>query len=316
MAAGVRANRFTKKPKYLIMKSHLIALSMILTFGIANAQTQTYVNKKGQTHICGSLALTDLQDSSWYQDNHDKFALSGKSTKWIKKLKSTEVDIYLGTWCGDSKEWVPQFVKLWKSLGLDVNNLNFIALYDGQEQYKQGPNGEEEGKKIHRVPTFIFKQDGEEYARIVESPVNDLETDVAQIALGYPSEPNYRAATYMMDLLESKSKEDLEENIRTYFFEAYHRVSKVSELNTLGYVYLRSGRIDEALTVLKYNTYYFKHNPNVYDSYAEALAAKGLNQEAIANYQKVLEIDPDNENAIEQIELLQSKNTQPQSSEG
>ncbi|MEP1893268.1 MAG: hypothetical protein ABJJ14_16410, partial [Cyclobacteriaceae bacterium] len=265
------------------------------------------------------LTLADLQDTTyaeWYNKNYEAFALTEKNSKWAKQLKSSQVDIYMGTWCGDSREWVPQFVKLWETLGLDLDDLNFIALYDGQEQYKQGPNGEEEGKNIHRVPTFVFKQNGDEYARIVESPVNDLETDVAQIALGYPSVPKYRAASYMMDLLESKSKEDLEENIKTYFFEAYHRVSKMGELNTLGYVYLRSGRIDEALTVFRYNTYYFKHNPNVYDSYAEALAAKGLDDLAIANYQKVLQIDPDNENALEQIELLEAKNSQLQSSEG
>jgi hypothetical protein len=78
---------------------------------------------------------------------------------------------------------------------LDENQLKFTALYDGEELYKQGPNAEEKGKRIHRGPTFIFKKEGQEYARMVEYPRNDLEKDLAQIAVGYPSEPNYRAAS-------------------------------------------------------------------------------------------------------------------------
>ena len=108
----------------------------------------------------------------------------------------------MGTWCGDSKKWVPRFLKLWDAYELDRSKLRFTALYDTDEKYKQDPNGEELGKKIHRVPTFIFKRDGAEFARIVESPRNDLKTDLQQIALGVSSEPNYRGATYLIDVLE------------------------------------------------------------------------------------------------------------------
>ena len=52
----------------------------------------------------------------------------------------------MGTWCGDSKEWVPSFLKIWDQLGLDRKELTFTALYDIDERYKQGPNGEEKGK--------------------------------------------------------------------------------------------------------------------------------------------------------------------------
>ena len=48
----------------------------------------------------------------------------------------------MGTWCGDSKEWVPSFLKIWDQLGLDRKELTFTALYDIDERYKQGPNKE------------------------------------------------------------------------------------------------------------------------------------------------------------------------------
>ncbi|MFY0601389.1 MAG: hypothetical protein JXR03_17070 [Cyclobacteriaceae bacterium] len=289
------------------MKLRLFSLALLVSVTSLAQTSKKYQNAQAQTHLCGSITLSDLKEdpySEWYKKNYNSFELSDKPTKWAKKLKDTEVEIYLGTWCGDSKKWVPQFVKLWEDLGLNKEQLKFIALYDGTEKYKQGPSGEEKGKNIHRVPTFIFKKNNSEYARIVESPSSALETDLAQIALGFPSQPNYKAATYLMELLESKSIEEIYENLRTHANTAYRLAGKSGELNTLGYVYLRSGRVKEAITIFEFNTYFFRTNPNVFDSYAEALAEDGQTEKAIENYDKVLALDPENENASKQIKSL------------
>jgi len=267
----------------------------------------TYVNDKDQTHLFGPISAQDLQIDSlkvWYQKNYDAIALSSKKNKWKKNLKNTTVHIYLGTWCGDSKRYVPQFIKLWDELGLNPDQLNIIALYNGGDRHKQGPNGEEQGKKIHRVPTFIFNQDGKEYARIVERPVTDLETDIAQIALGYPSTPQYAGANYMLDIFSNYSLQEINKDFVKHDNAVFRKCSKSSELNTLGYVLLSAGRLDEALVTFMYNTRINRHDPNVYDSYGEALALKGETEKAIANYEKVIELDPKNEHAQEQLEKL------------
>ena len=139
----------------------------------------------------------------------------------------------------------------------------YRALYDGIEKYKQGPNHEEKGLHIHRVPTFIFKKKGKEYARIVESPRNDLEKDLAQIALGYASEPNYRAATYLLNLFDSTSMEEIWKDVNNHFAEIWRLTGKDSELNTLGYVLDRSGRKDQALLVFQMNSIIYPHTPSV-----------------------------------------------------
>lgn len=290
------------------MKAILLIFYLGMSMLTLAQEPQQYQNKRDETHLCGPIKINDLQAGlyrEWFDENYAALTLAGTS-KWKKKLKGKEVDIYLGTWCGDSKKWVPQFIKLWDELGLDRDQLNIIALYDGSEKYKQGPNKEELGKDIHRVPTFIFKNDGKEYARIVESPSNDMETDLAQIALGYPSTPNYKGATYLMNLLETKSKDEVYADFKIHVNKAYRLTGKKSELNTLGYVYLRSGRIDEGLTVLHFNTYYFPKDASVYDSYAEALEMAGDTENAIINYQKVLELDSENENATEQLARLEA----------
>lgn len=280
------------KPTILLM---LIAASITAT-----SQSMTYTNQRDELHLAGPVTIADLQShgDGWFDESYAEFEEASPETNWIHNLRDTHVEVYLGTWCGDSREWVPKFVHLWDALGLDRDQLSFTCLYYGTEKYKQGPNGEEEDKNIHRVPTFIFTEDGAEYARIVEYPASDLMTDVAQIALGYPSQPNYKAATYIQNLLQEMTSQQVYEEANTHFRNTYKLVGKSAELNTLGYVYLRSGRFSEALLVFQFNTFMFRHDPNVYDSYAEALMISGDTTNAIVNYEKVLELDSENENAI------------------
>ena len=293
-------------------KITLFCIVLFISIQQVAAQTCTYKNDEGEKHLCGRFEIADLENDTtynkWYISNYNEFDPELKDASWKKNLQKVNVDIFMGTWCGDSKNWLPKFVKLWDELGLKRSQLTFTALYDSdiEGKYKQGPNGEEKGLDIHRVPVFLFKRDGKEIGRIVESPATDLITDVAQIALGYPSQPNYKAATYIMNLLNTQSMDSINAHINDHFYEIYHLVGKVNELNTLGYVYMDSD-LDRASFVFMLNTYLYKHNPNVYDSYAEVLLKMGYEDKALTYYKKVLELEPKNENALEQVAMLEAK---------
>ena len=245
------------------MKKSCYTLLLLCTVTFCFAQKETtYINQRGEVHLCGPFDINELEEdslyASWYNKRYDEFKLDDTTYSWSSELNDVEVDIYMGTWCGDSKKWVPSFLKAWDQLGLDRKKLSYTALYDTDERYKQGPNGEEKGLQIHRVPTFIFKRDGKEIARIVETPQNDLLTDIGQIALGLPSKPNYKAANYLMNLLEEKSVEEIRADLNTYFYKTHDHLGKSSELNTLGNVLLRSDRIEEAVLVFEFNSYFFR----------------------------------------------------------
>lgn len=295
------------------MKTTLSILFIIGCVASSHAQqTNSYQNGRGERHLCGPLQISDLQWAdfkTWYDTNYDDFTLDDPA-KWKKQLKNTQVDIFLGTWCGDSKYWVPRFIKLWDELGLDRSQLRLVALYNDQDRYKQGPNHEEAGKKIHRVPTFVFNKDGKEYARMVESPTTNLVTDVAQIALDYPSTPNYAAAEYLLELLASQSPEMIQNDFKKHIRATNQKVKKPSELNTLGYVLQYAGQLEQALVVFKINTLLFPYYANTYDSYAETLAKVGRIKEAIIYYNKVLDIETDNEHALNQIAQLSDESVQ------
>lgn len=288
---------------------YLLAISLILNAATLQAQNVlTYKNDNGDQHLAGPVTIADFKNDTtyakWYDENYELFELSQKKQKWAKNLKDTEVNIYMGTWCGDSQEWVPQFIKLWDELGLDHEQLNIIALYDTDEQYKQGPNAEEKGLNIHRVPTFIFKEDGNEYARIVESPSTDLETDVAQIALGYPSAPNYAAANYLLKVFEENTMEAFYKDINTFFRTTYYKVGKYTELNTLANVLMAAEKTDEALMAFEFNTYIFPSNWYTHDKMGEANEKMEKYERALKNYEKVIELKPDHKESLAAIEKI------------
>lgn len=289
-------------------------LALLFVINLSAQQEKSYLDKKGKKHLCGPFELKALTNdttySNWFEKNYTDYQAPSDKASWIQNLRNVTVDIYLGTWCGDSRTWVPRFVKQWDELGLDRSQLNFIGLYNSFEKYKQGPNGEELGKKIHRVPTFIFTEDNKELGRIVESPHTSLETDIAQIALGYPSAANYKGANYLFETIENVPLDTIYSNYKYYVNTVYRKLHGSAELNSFGYVLLRNNRLKEAELTFLMNTHCFRKEANVYDSYGEALAKLGKNKEAIIQYEKVLKLSPNDENALAQLKMLRAKETQ------
>ncbi|MFZ2491929.1 MAG: serine hydrolase [Thermoanaerobaculia bacterium] len=78
-----------------------------------------------------------------------------------------------------------------------------------------------------------------------------------------------------------------------------------SEVNGLGYMLLQSGKVDEAIEIFKLNVESFPKSWNVYDSLAEAYAAKGEKALAIENYKKSVEINKANVNGVNAIKRLE-----------
>ena len=286
----------------------LTILTIFLTQSLFGQEATTYLDKKGDKHLCGPVTIADLQQppyEQWFQQGSNVPNLGAALTKWSKKLRDVDVEIYFGTWCGDSRHWVPRFISMWKSLGLKEDQLKLIALYGGKSRYKQGPNREEQDKKIHRVPTFVFKESGQEVGRIVESPSSDLVTDLAQVALGFPSQPNYKGATYLMNLLEGSTKVD--GNFEEHLGEIKYLVGKPKELNTLGYVYWYSGRQQKALKTFYINTLCYPFSPMANLSYAKILEAQEDYEQSVDYYKKTLALDPDNEAATSRLKQLESE---------
>ncbi len=80
-----------------------------------------------------------------------------------------------------------------------------------------------------------------------------------------------------------------------------------SQLNSLGYRLLGMKKVKEAIEIFKLNVQAYPASANVYDSLGEAYMINGDKELAIKNYQKVVELNPQNTNAVETLKKLRGQ---------
>ncbi len=149
----------------------------------------------GKSFLLGKINLNGLQGepyNSWYATGYDSYVVDESLVGlFTKPLKDHYIKLFLGTWCGDSKREVPRFLKILKAAGFPMENIEIVALDRRKGKVKTSPTAEEKGLNILRVPTMLFYKNGKEVNRIVESPIDSLEEDMAQIVNGQSYTPNY-----------------------------------------------------------------------------------------------------------------------------
>lgn len=165
---------------------YLFTAILGLFFVSANAQE---INKKLEDQIkhkqimlneCSREGLVDFPEfKASYDANYENYKVDSTSITQLEKLiKGKKIKVVLGTWCGDSKYQVPNFLKVTDALKVKEGDVTFIAV-DGA---KKAENGLIDGLDIQRVPTFIVTdKKGKEIGRIIEHPKKNLELDLIDI---------------------------------------------------------------------------------------------------------------------------------------
>lgn len=119
-----------------------------------------------------------INENGWYNTKYKNYTPDTSTVSKLKSyLKNNEVHVvvFMGTWCADSHEYVPQFFKI--ADALSFTDYNII----GVTSDKKTDNGLEEKYKVFNVPTFIFLKDGKELNRMVEYPIESMEKDMLAI---------------------------------------------------------------------------------------------------------------------------------------
>ena len=94
-----------------------------------------------------------------------------------------------------------------------------------------------------------------------------------------------------------------------YFYDKHKSDPKIImfdeiDMNVLGYQFLQNGKVKDAIELFKLNTVAYPKSGNVYDSLGEAYLKDGKKELAIKNYEKSLELNPNNENAVKMLKQL------------
>jgi len=101
--------------------------------------------------------------------------------KWADSLATVQLDedldvqLWLGSYCPDSKKWVPRFYGMKDDL--PIGNVDIISV----DTTKKDEKGLYEAARIEKIPTFIFLKGDQEVGRITERPKGRIEKHLFRI---------------------------------------------------------------------------------------------------------------------------------------
>lgn len=163
----------------------LIVTILLPIFSMGAHRTDT------DTILEGRLSQKELASRcSWFEEGKQKY-MPDESTvrELLPYSRQLRFVVVMGTWCGDSRKYVPGFYRLMEVLRIPEKRIELI----GVNREKHTP-ADMARLHIEYVPTFIVFYKGKELGRIVENPSISLENDLLQM-LQHPAAPQTNPKT-------------------------------------------------------------------------------------------------------------------------
>lgn len=295
------------------MKQHFIICCICLL--VLNSMHSQSLNVELDTNtenpfLLGTIdknGLTSENYNTWFSKNYEEYQLDTSTiTTLASKLQDYQILLFMGTWCGDSRQEVPKFYKILEACEFPKDQLTVIALSSKPNMYKQSPNHREAGLNIHRVPTFIFIKNGKEINRIVEHPIENFEKDMLNIITTNDYKSNYQIVTKVNGILRSDGLNGLKRQCDNLVNDFKNNVTSMFELNTYGRILFSTNRQEEAITVFDLNTKLFPDQPRTYMSLANTLGISGEREKAINVLEKAIKLFPENKDLVQNLEIVRT----------
>ncbi len=139
----------------------------------------SFISVYGELELLGPLSKEEILEN--FPDWQEEVASYVPDQEVIEKLQSIpseiKIEIFLGTWCSDSKRNVSAYFKIMDM----VDNPLIMTSYIGIPREDDSRKPFIEGKNIIKVPTFIIFIDNQEKGRIIENPTKSVEEDLLDI---------------------------------------------------------------------------------------------------------------------------------------
>jgi hypothetical protein len=283
-----------------------ILFSIVSCSATHNMTTKTnhsaITDRYGNAMLWGEYAPSALQQSpynTWFSTQYGNYKPDTAVLKSMD-MQKMKMDIFLGTWCGDSKREVPRMLKALEATDMPKENIRLLMVSNRDSVYKQTPGNESADAGIFRVPTFvIYGNDGHEAGRIIESPVATLEKDMVAIVQGNAYTPGYDKMNRLMQFCLSAKYPVFKKKIT-------EAVSKVKDssfgshvLNNMAMVLMGCGKLKKAGRLLNINEALFPADLGVLITKAKYFRKCGKKVETAAFCRKILLREPENASAKE-----------------
>lgn len=295
------------------MKTNIISLiyTVFTVSQLASQTLNTEIVKEGSDpFLLGKIDKSGLQGDNyktWFVTNYNAYQPNTSITTSIsEELTKYHIKLFMGTWCGDSKQEVSKLYKVLEACNFPVSQLTVVAVSRESHMYKQSPQHEEAGLNIHRVPTILFYKNGKEINRIIEHPVESFEEDIQNIITVNTYQANYEIVSKIDAILEKKGIKGLKKKSKTLVRNFKNKVTSMFELNTYGRILYGTEREEEAIAVFRLNTQLFPDEPKTYMSLANTLDISGYKDSALKVLKDAIKLHPDNSHLKENLEVIKS----------
>lgn len=267
-----------------------------------------YKDAAGNTQLLGKTPrerLTQAPFDAWFNKNYADYTLDTNTANQLKPLlKNKQFVIFMGTWCGDSRREVPRMYKVLDYCGVKPGQIQVINVNNHDTAYKQSPRHEEKGLYIFRVPDLLVCEGGNEKGRIVEAPVSSIEKDLLAIANNQGYTPKFPGTAQLINLFRSPGWTSDSSALQQAAQQIRPLIAGWGELASFGRVLMLGGETGKAIEAMRINTILFPAEPGAYNYLAMAYLKNGNNTAARECCQKVLQIQPGNQQAIALLDQL------------
>jgi tetratricopeptide (TPR) repeat protein len=167
-----------------------------------------------------------------------------------------------------------------------------------------------------RLSTLWWQDNDPRDKRVWQAP--DLSTELSFADYRAGRDPamdailNYKPGPGIVELVRAAAERGdhagARASLQTFIEDPLHRYANVeSKINQLGYAFINSKKLDQAILVLKLNVEIYPESSNAWDSLGEAYMDRGDKDLAIQNYSKSLELNPKNSGARDQLAKLRAQ---------
>lgn len=304
------------------MKTSIIIISAFILFMLSscsmnnktgagnysnNGACQLVNDKYGNPMLWGKCSPASFQQkpfNEWYQQQFSSYTADSVLCSSLK-MNAVKVDIFMGTWCGDSKREVPRMLKVFNYCGITGDRLSLFTVNNSDSAYKQTLGNEAAKENIFRVPTFIFyNEEGKELGRIIESPVQTLEKDMEAIINGKSYVPRYAKQNMLLAFCRNATDEQFAQNINAEIGKVRDTNFAGYTLNNLVYVLMAGGNAKRAGEIVKINEGFFPGDVAALTGKARYLKYTGKAAEAADCCRQILQKEPANAAAKEILASL------------
>lgn len=129
--------------------------------------------------LIGTIDQAELfREFPVFKKNYDGYAPKDSVILSLKDYtENIHIELFLGTWCGDSKRNAAYFLKTLDLAGRPNITYTMIAL----DRSKKDSEQRTLKHSIRRVPTMVFLKNEKEIGRITEYPERSVEEDMLSI---------------------------------------------------------------------------------------------------------------------------------------